>query len=145
MKVSAISVWISRTAPVVAFSSIAGRFGNAGQADYSAANDLLCKIVSSFRTTRPATRGIAIDWTAWAGIGMAARGSIPKMMELAGIDMLPAEAGIPWIRRELTAGTRCGEVVAGDRLGLLLAFNGQTEAFLQKDLQHIPKRRLRRG
>ena len=34
----------------VAFSSIAGRFGNAGQADYSAANDLLCKIASSFRT-----------------------------------------------------------------------------------------------
>ena len=37
----------------VAFSSIAGRFGNAGQADYSSANDLLCKIASSFRTTRP--------------------------------------------------------------------------------------------
>jgi hypothetical protein len=104
----------------VAFSSIAGRFGNAGQADYSAANDLLCKFVSSFRTTRPATRGIAIDWTAWAGIGMATRGSIPKMMELAGIDMLPPDAGIPWIRRELTAGSCCGEVVAGDRLGVLL-------------------------
>ena len=42
------------------------------------------------------------------------------MMELAGIDMLPPEAGIPWIRRELTAGARCGEVVAGDRLGVLL-------------------------
>jgi hypothetical protein len=106
---------------VVAFSSIAGRFGNAGQADYSAANDLLCKFVSSFRSTRPTTRGIVIDWTAWAGIGMAARGSIPKMMELAGIDMLPPDAGIPWIRRELTAGARCGEVVAGDRLGVLLS------------------------
>ena len=88
----------------VAFSSIAGRFGNAGQTDYSAANDLLCKITSSFRTTRPATRGIVIDWTAWGGIGMATRGSIPKMMELAGIDMLPPEAGIPLIRRELTVG-----------------------------------------
>ena len=92
----------------VAFSSIAGRFGNAGQTDYSAANDLLCKITSSFRTTRPATRGIVIDWTAWGGIGMATRGSIPKMMELAGIDMLPPEAGIPLIRRELTAGGRAG-------------------------------------
>ena len=37
----------------VVFSSIAGRFGNGGQTDYSAANDLLCKSVSSFRTTRP--------------------------------------------------------------------------------------------
>jgi len=103
----------------VAFSSIAGRFGNAGQTDYSAANDLLCKYSSSFRTTRPGTRGIAIDWTAWGGIGMATRGSIPKMMEAAGIDMLPADAGIPVVRRELVAGTR-GEVVIAERLGILL-------------------------
>ncbi len=104
----------------VAFSSIAGRFGNVGQTDYSSANDLLCKITSSFRTTRPATRGIAIDWTAWGGIGMATRGSIPKIMELAGIDMLPPEAGIPLIRRELTAGATRGEIVIGQRLGVLL-------------------------
>lgn len=104
----------------VAFSSVAGRFGNAGQCDYSAANDLLCKITSSFRTTRPETRGIVIDWTAWGGIGMATRGSIPKMMELAGIDMLPPEAGVPFIRRELTRGGACGEVVVANRLGILL-------------------------
>ncbi|MGA3315654.1 MAG: SDR family NAD(P)-dependent oxidoreductase [Candidatus Korobacteraceae bacterium] len=104
----------------VAFSSIAGRFGNGGQTDYSSANDLLCKITSSFRTTRPGTRGIAIDWTAWGGIGMATRGSIPKMMELAGIDMLPPEAGIPLIRRELTSGGTRGEVVIGQRMGILL-------------------------
>ena len=104
----------------VAFSSIAGRFGNGGQADYSSANDLLCKITSSFRRTRPMTRSIAIDWTAWGGIGMATRGSIPKMMELAGIDMLPPEAGVPLIRRELTTGGTRGEVVVGQRLGALL-------------------------
>jgi acyl transferase domain-containing protein/NAD(P)-dependent dehydrogenase (short-subunit alcohol dehydrogenase family) len=104
----------------VAFSSIAGRFGNPGQTDYSSANDLLCKITSSFRTTRPAARGIAIDWTAWGGIGMATRGSIPKVMEQAGIDMLPPEAGVPLIRRELTVGGTRGEVVIGQRLGVLL-------------------------
>jgi acyl transferase domain-containing protein/acyl carrier protein/NAD(P)-dependent dehydrogenase (short-subunit alcohol dehydrogenase family) len=104
----------------VAFSSIAGRFGNGGQTDYSSANDLLCKITSGFRTTRPDTRGIVIDWTAWGGIGMATRGSIPKMMELAGIDMLPPEAGIPLIRRELTVGGTRGEIVVGQRLGALL-------------------------
>ncbi len=104
----------------VAFSSIAGRFGNAGQADYSAANDLLCKITSSFRSTRPGTRGIVIDWTAWGGIGMATRGSIPKMMEVAGIDMLPPEAGIPLIRRELTSAETRGELVVAQRLGIML-------------------------
>ena len=104
----------------VAFSSIAGRFGNPGQTDYSSANDLLCKITSNFRSSRPATRAIAIDWTAWSGMGMATRGSIPKVMEAAGIDMLPPEAGIPLVRRELISGATRGEVVIGQRLGVLL-------------------------
>jgi NAD(P)-dependent dehydrogenase (short-subunit alcohol dehydrogenase family) len=100
----------------VVFSSIAGRFGNLGQVDYSAANDLLCKMSSSL----PATRGIAIDWTAWADIGMASRGGIPAMMAQAGIDMLAPEAGIPLIRRELTAGNRRGEVLVAGSLGVLM-------------------------
>ena len=104
----------------VGFSSIAGRFGNAGQTDYAAANDLLCKSVSQLRRSGRRRARIAIDWTAWAGIGMATRGSIPKMMEAAGIDMLPPEVGVPVVRRELTAGGRGGEVVVAGALGVLL-------------------------
>ena len=104
----------------VAFTSVAGRFGNGGQTDYSAANDMLCKLTSNLRRSRPATRGIAVDWTAWTGIGMATRGSIPKMMELAGIDMLGPDAGVPVVRRELTVGGTRGEVVIADRLGVML-------------------------
>jgi NAD(P)-dependent dehydrogenase (short-subunit alcohol dehydrogenase family)/acyl carrier protein len=113
----------------VVFSSIAGRFGNGGQTDYSAANDLLCKSVSSFRTTRPDTLGVAIDWTAWASIGMASRGSIPKMMALAGIDMLPPEEGVPVVRRELTAAGAGREVVVAGSLGLLLDERHPTGGF----------------
>ncbi|MEJ2111040.1 MAG: SDR family NAD(P)-dependent oxidoreductase [Acidobacteriota bacterium] len=103
----------------VVFSSVAGRFGNNGQADYSAANDLLCKCVSNFRHNGSATKGIAIDWTAWSGIGMAARGSIPTIMKQAGIEMLEPAAGIPVVRRELTTGMS-GEVVIGRKLGILM-------------------------
>ena len=103
----------------VVFSSVAGRFGNAGQTDYSAANDLLCKVTSSFRRTRPGTRAIAVDWSAWGGIGMATRGSTPKIMEMAGVEMLPPEAGIAWIRRELTTPGFRGEVVVAGALGRL--------------------------
>ena len=107
-------------APEVAivFSSIAGRFGNGGQTDYSAANDLLCKSISQMRRSGR-TRGIAIDWTAWAQIGMASRGSIPKVMEAAGIGMLPPEVGVPVVHRELTAAGFGGEVVEAGSLGLL--------------------------
>jgi len=104
----------------VAFSSVAGRFGNNGQTDYSAANDLLCKLTSSLRRSRPGTKGIVIDWTAWGEIGMATRGSIPRIMEMAGIDMLPPAAGVPTVRRELTAGSYRGEIVAGGRLGMMV-------------------------
>ncbi len=105
---------------VMAFSSIAGRFGNAGQTDYAAANDLLCKAMSEMRHTRPDTRALAVDWTAWGEIGMAARGSMPAIMKAAGIDMLAPEAGMGVVRRELTAGSR-GEVVIAEGLGAMVA------------------------
>ncbi len=104
----------------VAFSSVAGRFGNNGQTDYSAANDLLCKATSSFKTVRPETLGVALDWTAWGDIGMATRGSIPTVMKAVGIDMLPAAAGIPIVRREVTRRGTTGEQVVGLALGILL-------------------------
>jgi NAD(P)-dependent dehydrogenase (short-subunit alcohol dehydrogenase family) len=103
----------------VVFSSVAGRFGNAGQTDYSAANALLCSMSRALRRTRPETRTIAIDWTAWGGIGMATRGSIPTIMAAAGISMLPPEAGIPTVRRELVAGGRSGELVVAGTLGIM--------------------------
>jgi acyl transferase domain-containing protein/NADP-dependent 3-hydroxy acid dehydrogenase YdfG/acyl carrier protein len=106
---------------VVAFSSVAGRFGNAGQTDYSAANDLQCKVLSSLRRTRPGVRTLAVDWTAWDTIGMATRGSIPTIMAAAGVQMLPAPAGVAWIRRELRTGMRDGEVVVAGALGALAA------------------------
>ena len=58
---------------------------------------------------------------------MATRGSIPKVMEQAGIDMSPPDAGVPLIRRELTAGAARGEVVIGQRLGVLMKEWDETE------------------
>jgi NAD(P)-dependent dehydrogenase (short-subunit alcohol dehydrogenase family)/acyl carrier protein len=104
----------------VVFSSVAGRFGNAGQCDYSAANGLLCAMSRRLLRARPGTRAIAIDWTAWGGIGMATRGSIPKIMEMAGIEMLAPEVGIPTIRRELVRGGTADEIIVGGKLGILV-------------------------
>ncbi|MEJ2752750.1 MAG: polyketide synthase dehydratase domain-containing protein, partial [Chloroflexota bacterium] len=91
-----------------------------GQSDYSAANDLLCKITSSMRRRRPETKAIAIDWTAWGDIGMAARGSVPTVMKALGIDMLPPASGVPTVRRELTAGGFSGEVLVAGELGVMV-------------------------
>ncbi|MHB8878888.1 MAG: SDR family oxidoreductase, partial [Myxococcaceae bacterium] len=104
---------------LVCFSSVAGRFGNAGQADYSSGNDLLCKLTSWWSAAAKGRVGAVLDWTAWGGIGMATRGNIPEAMKRAGIEMLAPEDGIPVVRRMLEGGLS-GETVVGRRLGILL-------------------------
>ncbi len=135
----------TRDVPVgalVCFSSVAGRFGNRGQADYSAANDLLCKVGNALRRVRPDTRAVTIDWTAWAGVGMATRGSIPALMEAAGIDMLSPATGVPTVRRELVAGGFRGEIVVGDGLGMLVeerdAAGGIDQDAVARRLEELP-------
>lgn len=102
----------------VSFTSVAGRLGNAGQVDYSAANDLLCRLSLALSEQYPQTRFLALDWGAWAEVGMASRGSLPKLMERAGIEMLPPDQAAPMVRREILAGTH-GEVLLAGSLGML--------------------------
>lgn len=103
----------------IAFSSIAGRFGNAGQTDYSAAHELLSRTSAGVRTTNPETRAIVIDWTAWSDIGMASRGSLPLPVGDAGVEMLPPTAAIPAVRRAAESAPP-GEAVIAKRLRALL-------------------------
>jgi hypothetical protein len=70
---------------------------------------------------------------------MASRGSIPKIMAAAGIDMLPAAAGVGVLRHELVAGTSAELVIAG-ALGALL-----TEADPHGGLDLDATRRALRG
>ena len=103
---------------IVNFSSVAGRFGNTGQTDYSAANDLLCRLTSAFRHQYPQIQVVTIDWGAWADVGMASRGHIPELMKRAGIEMIHPQQAAGCVRQELEAGSH-GEVVLAGSLGLL--------------------------
>ncbi len=105
---------------VVLFSSVAGRFGNSGQTDYAAANDFLSKLAFLLPAGFPGARCISVDWGAWAEVGMASRGSIPRLMAYAGIEMLPPAVGAAMLRDELLYGEG-GEVVLAGSLGLLEA------------------------
>jgi len=106
---------------MVLFSSVAGRFGNSGQTDYAAANDLLCKLSSALRSQYPAMRTITIDWGAWGEVGMASRGHIPALMERAGIEMMPPAQAAALLRAELENPTSNGEVLLAGSLGLMEA------------------------
>lgn len=103
---------------MVSFTSVAGRFGNAGQTDYSAANDALTRLTAAINHTYPTFQALALDWGAWAEVGMASRGHIPALMERAGIDLMNPQEAAVYVRRELEAGSR-GEVILAGSLGLL--------------------------
>jgi NAD(P)-dependent dehydrogenase (short-subunit alcohol dehydrogenase family)/acyl carrier protein len=95
------------------FTSISGRFGNSGQTDYSAANDFAARLAAAIQSEHPEIRVVALDWGAWADVGMASRGYIPRLMQLAGIEMLNPLQAAPLVRAELLAGTESEVILAG--------------------------------
>lgn len=56
---------------LVFFSSVASRFGNRGQSDYAAANEILAKLAVDLNRRWPA-RVVSVAWGPWSSIGMVA-------------------------------------------------------------------------
>ena len=104
---------------ILLFGSVAGRFGNSGQTDYSAANDWLAKAASHLRGLHPEMRVVTIDWSAWAQVGMASRGYIPQLMEMGGIDQMPPRQASRFVYQELVRDDPVSEVVISGSLGVL--------------------------
>jgi len=104
---------LPKSAWVLSMGSVAGRFGNAGQVDYSAANEAMAQAC----TLRP--NSLHIDWTAWGDIGMAVRGGMQSLLEGRGVELLPAEAGAK-LAIDLVDSATEGELVVSGRLGGLL-------------------------
>ena len=103
----------------VAFSSISGRFGNIGQADYSSANDLLNKYAAYYNIKSASKmRAVSMNWSAWAGVGMATRGSVDKIFEESGVDMITMVDGVSKVREEILYGNEAEIIVAG-RVGAI--------------------------
>ena len=100
---------------LVTFASISGRFGNIGQTDYSAANDLLNKY-AQFCGKRfdGRMKAVSMNWTGWKGVGMATRGSFTKIFDEMGVDMIPLEDGVPRVREEILYGNNEEVVIAGN-------------------------------
>ena len=78
------------------FSSVAGMLGNAGQANYSAAN--VCLDVLASCRYRNGQVALSIQWGAWAEVGMASRGAASARMEalagVAGLGRLTSAQGL---------------------------------------------------
>ena len=102
---------------VAFFGSVAGAFGNRGQADYAAANDALDKIARRQRRRLPG-RVVSIDWGPWAGAGMVGP-ELARAYEAKGIGLIPPDEGVERLLAELGS-------IAEPQVVLV---NGEADAF----------------
>lgn len=99
---------------MVLFASTAGRFGNVGQCDYAAANELLNRMAWCLQERWPHCRVLSINWGPWAGPGMASAAINQKFLD-RGITPIVTAAGCEFFCREVADGKNCEvEVIAGD-------------------------------
>ena len=90
---------------IVLFSSAAGFYGNAGQADYAVANEVLNKAAYRLRDRLPACRVIAFDWGPWGGGEGMVTPTLEKLFEAKGIELVPPEFGAAIVADALEPGS----------------------------------------
>ncbi|HKY90660.1 MAG TPA: SDR family NAD(P)-dependent oxidoreductase, partial [Nevskiaceae bacterium] len=95
------------------FTSVAGRYGNRGQSDYAAANEVLNRLAWELHRAWPQTRVVAVNWGPWDA-GMANEG-IKRTLRERGMEPIPVPAGRQFFVDELAHGPRNEvELVAGE-------------------------------
>jgi NAD(P)-dependent dehydrogenase (short-subunit alcohol dehydrogenase family) len=81
------------------FSSVSAYFGNPGQGDYAAANEILNRICRRLRDCWQ-TRVVAFNWGPWAGSGMVTP-EIARQFAERGMGLVPVRGGCQLAWREL--------------------------------------------
>jgi acyl transferase domain-containing protein/NAD(P)H-dependent flavin oxidoreductase YrpB (nitropropane dioxygenase family) len=81
------------------FSSTSGFFGNTGQVDYAAANEILNRMARRLKSLWPA-RVVAINWGPWSGAGMVTP-EVARQFRARGVGMVTVPAGRAAAWREI--------------------------------------------
>ncbi len=89
---------------LVLFGSVAGVFGNRGQADYAAANDALDSLARAW-AGRFRGRVVSVDWGPWAGAGMVSA-ELEREYAKRGVGLIGVDDGVACLLRELAWGPR---------------------------------------
>ncbi len=98
---------------VVLFASVAGRFGNRGQCDYAAANEVMNRLAARF-DREWAARVISINWGPWGQTGMASS-EVQRRFAERGVQLIGPEGGRAAFAELLETGARHEvEVILGD-------------------------------
>lgn len=94
------------------FASLASRYGNRGQSDYAAANEVLSKLAIELGRRWPA-RVCSVAWGPWSGVGMVAE--LEPHLTRRGLKLIDPETGPQFVLAEIAAGRQGASevIVAG--------------------------------
>lgn len=98
---------------LIGFGSIIGRAGLRGEADYATANEWLALRVERFAREHASCRGLTLEWSVWAGVGMGERLGTLEGLIRQGIEPIPPGAGVAALRELLSRELPPSVVVAG--------------------------------
>ena len=99
---------------LVFFTSVAGRYGNRGQSDYAAANEVVNRLAWYLHRIWENTKVVAINWGPWDTTGMASA-QVKRQFRERGIIPIPLAAGCQFFREELRYGlSNEVEAIAGE-------------------------------
>ena len=79
---------------LVAFGSIIGRQGLAGQSEYCIANDWMRCLVEEWAADHPGTRARVVEWSVWDDTGMAARMGVLDSLAARGVRAIQPADGV---------------------------------------------------
>jgi malonyl CoA-acyl carrier protein transacylase/acyl carrier protein len=98
---------------LMTFSSVTARFGNEGQTNYTAANDMIGKMLQREAQLHPERAYKVYDWTAWEGAGMATKETVKKVLEARGLEFLPLDFGVQCFIDDLFDKDRIEVLISG--------------------------------
>ena len=111
---------------LIFFSSVAGRFGNRGQADYAAANEVVSKLAIVLQR-RWSVRVCAIAWAPWDKLGMVSP-ELKREFARRGVELLSPAAGRRALWQEIQQSPAVNaEIVVGGHAATPLAVESQPE------------------
>ncbi|MBX9787410.1 MAG: SDR family NAD(P)-dependent oxidoreductase [Pirellulales bacterium] len=88
---------------LVFFASLASRYGNRGQSDYAAANEVLSKLAAQLDRQLSA-RVFSVAWGPWSGVGMVAE--LEPHLTRRGLKLISPETGPAFLIDELLLGRK---------------------------------------
>lgn len=100
---------------IALFSSVSGRYGNRGQGDYAAGNEILNKLAHWFGS-QISGRCVAMNWGPWESKGGMVSAALAKQFEDAGVYVIPRDLGAKMFVDEVFADSDQVEVVYGGPL-----------------------------